>query len=208
MTPPATISGSRWNSKAGSPRPPNNTAPPRALEPDRYLGHHNLANALAPRPAGGGIGQHWEAARISPDTQFLHHVLGLSLAAAGRDDEALKEFPRPPAVRITPGRISRRPKSFSGKTATPPRSTSCAPRCASTRTTLTSSASPRGCWPRRKMPPRATAGTPSRWPPRRTCSPAAAGRTCWTRWAWPAPSWANLTRRRWPRSPRSKCPPR
>ncbi len=63
------------------------------LEPDRYLGYHNLANALDRLGRSAeALAEHRKAVRISPDKQFLHHVLGLSLVTTGNEQEALKEF--------------------------------------------------------------------------------------------------------------------
>jgi tetratricopeptide (TPR) repeat protein len=71
------------------------------LEPDRYQGHHHLANMLdrLGRPAEA-LAEHREAVRLGPEVQFLHHVLGLTLLTAGQTDEAFKEFSE--AARLDP----------------------------------------------------------------------------------------------------------
>jgi len=96
MTLRAMIWASGWNNKAGWPKPPSSTAPPRDWNPT-LSGHHNLASALEPAGASGGrpLVEHREAVRISPDTPVSQSLPWAALVNAGQPDEALKEFQKP-----------------------------------------------------------------------------------------------------------------
>jgi Flp pilus assembly protein TadD len=71
------------------------------IEPNRYLGFHNLANVLdrLGQPTDALVA-HRQAARLEPKQPILHHRLGLALNRTGKTDEAFKEFSE--AARLDP----------------------------------------------------------------------------------------------------------